>query len=205
MNCHSATQSRGTRRSQGRAAARRNTPTPCAPSGYVQTKRGKNSGSIPGIYEPTYKNTGVLSTKIFWIPGVYRPKHRNTGGSSKINPLIFSGNSDKPPVLEKKQINPRYWENSDKYPVLDPNFFCPWFGPTLMARSSVSALRLAAARPRDVRHWNVSYWDWKKILGRFLSFVLSFFLSFWNRRRLFREFFLFFCGNSLSQTCVWSF
>ena len=161
MNRHSATQSRGTRRSQGRAAARRNAPTPCAPSGYVQTKGGKNSGSIPGVYQPTYKNTGVVSTKIFSIPGVYRPKYRNTGGSSKINPCIFSGNSDKPPVLEKKQINPRYWENSDKYSVLDPIFFF-WLGPTPMARGSVGALCLAAARPRDVRHLNVSYWDWKK-------------------------------------------
>ena len=46
-----------------------------------------------------------------------------------------------------------------------------------MARGSVGALCLAAARPRDVRHLNVSYWDWKKILRRFLSFFLSFFLS----------------------------
>jgi len=34
-------------------------------------------------------------------------------------------------------------------PILNPIFFCPWFGPTLMAHGSVGTLRLAAARPRD--------------------------------------------------------
>jgi len=54
-------------------------------------------------------------------------------------------------VFVKKPINPRHWENSDN-PLqgIGPEFFFgPWFGPTLMARGSVGAMRLAAARPRD--------------------------------------------------------
>ena len=106
--------------------------------------------SIRGVLSrPKYNNTGGLSVKIFLIPGFYRPKYQNTGGSPNISPWLFGGNSDKPPVLEKKPINPWYSKNSDKSQVLDPIFFGPWLGPTLMARGSVGALRLAAARPRD--------------------------------------------------------
>ena len=65
--------------------------------------------SIRGVLSrPKYNNTGGLSVKIFLIPGFYRPKYQNTGGSPNISPWLFGDNSDKPPVLEKKLINPRY-------------------------------------------------------------------------------------------------
>jgi hypothetical protein len=64
-------------------------------------------------------------------------------------PGFLVSNPKNPQYWKKTLINPRYWENSDKSPVVDPNFFYPWFWPTQMARGSVGALRLAAARPRD--------------------------------------------------------
>jgi len=75
---------------------------------WSETKGEKKSGSIPGVYRPKYNNTGRLSVKIFTLPGVYRQKYQNTVGSSKINPWIFRGNSDKPRVLGKKPTNLRY-------------------------------------------------------------------------------------------------
>jgi len=38
-------------------------------------------------------------------------------------------------------------KGTDKPPVLNPNCLPPACGPTLMARGSIGALRLAAARP----------------------------------------------------------
>ena len=85
-----------------------------------------------------------------------------------MNPQCFGILADKPPVLRKSwPINSRcFCILADKPPVLNPNFFSPWFGPTLMARKasdffpplvwtypdgSVGALHLAAARPCDLR------------------------------------------------------
>ena len=146
MNRHSTTQSRRTRRSQGRAAARRNALTlPRA------TRVGPNQGGKKNRVQ--YRGFIGPNTK---IPGVYQPKYQNTGSLSDL-PLPnrwFIDKLKKNPEINPGigvfwPINPRYWENSDQPPILNPIFFCPWFGPTLMARGSVGALRLAAARPRD--------------------------------------------------------
>ena len=146
MNRHSTTQSRRTRRSQGRAAARRNAPTmPRAIRVGPNQGRKKIRVQYRGFIGPNTK-----------IPGVYQPKYQNTGSLSDL-PLTnrwFIDKLKKNPEINPGigvfwPINPRYWENSDQPPILNPIFFCPWFGPTLMARGSVGALRLAAARPRD--------------------------------------------------------
>ena len=48
------------------------------------------------------------------------------GGSSKINPWIFNAKSEKPPVLEKNPDKPPVLRKF-RSPVVDPNFFYPWF------------------------------------------------------------------------------
>ena len=84
---------------------------------------------IPGVYR-----------NFFQIPGVYRQNLAYRGFISQI-PLYLGFiwmSLDKPRNCEFWPINPRYW---------GPNFFPPWFGPTLMTCGCFGALRLAAARP----------------------------------------------------------
>ena len=70
-----------------------------------------------------------------------------------MNPRCFGMLADKPPVLRNFWlINPRYFcVLADKPPVLNPNFFPPlvWTYPD--GAQGVGALRLAAARPCDLR------------------------------------------------------
>jgi len=81
-----------------------------------------------GCIGQDFLNTGGLSAKI--------PKHR---GFIEDQPLDCGKNREISGI-EKIPINPRYWTRI---------FFYQLFGPTLMSRGSVGALRLAAERPRD--------------------------------------------------------
>jgi len=107
--------------------------------------RGLSNFIIPGVY------------LILWsIPGVYLFFFL-TGCLSDfiVNYLIFSSYRglcdgtltsfgsipDKPP---------KSWKNRDKPPVFNPNYFPPWWGPTLMARGCSS--RCASRRAPHMRH-----------------------------------------------------
>jgi len=121
MNRHSTTQSRRTRRSQGRAAARRNAPTlPRAirvGSNQGGEKFGFNTGGLPAQI-PKYRGFISHNTK---IPGVYRICHLQTGGLSKNKkksrdkPRNWGILDDKPPVLGKFRSTPS----------IEPKFFLP--------------------------------------------------------------------------------
>ena len=107
MNHHSTTQSGGTRRSQGRAVVSVTRRRLARHQGRSKSRGEKNSGSIPGVYRPKYRNTVGIGQDFLntWGLSAKIPKH---WGFMKDQPLDFWCDSDKPLVLEKKLINPQY-------------------------------------------------------------------------------------------------